>query len=116
MVVLACFVASLTVDPNRGVDALRDIVEPFEDLKKCEECILGQPVCSEAGACPLHDFWKDVRERYIEELKTKTLEDLKTFQLKQLNAMGAGLFKKVGAVPGKQSLRQKSKRSTATSQ
>ena len=92
---------------------LRDIVEPFEDLKKCEECILGQPVCSEAGACPLHDFWKDVRERYLEELKTKSLEDLKHFQLKQLSAMNAGVFKKVGAVPGKQSVKKKSKRKSA---
>ena len=80
---------------------LRDIVAPFEDLKKYEECILGQPVCNEAGACPLHDFWKDVRERYIDELKRKSLQDLKDFQLKQLNSMNPGLFKKVGAVPGK---------------
>lgn len=98
---------------SAGVIKLRDIVEPFEDLKKYEECILGQPVCSEAGACPLHDFWKDVRERYIDELKDKTLEDLKTFQLKKLAAMNAGLFKKVGAVPGKQSVQQKSKRKKA---
>lgn len=85
---------------------LRDIVAPFEDLKKYEECILGQPVCNEAGACPLHDFWKDVRERYVDELKTKSLHDLKEFQLKQLSAMNPGLFKKVGTVPGKLSLRR----------
>jgi Rrf2 family protein len=95
--------------PASGIK-LRDIVEPFEDLKKCEECILGQPVCSEAGACPLHDFWKDVRERYMDELKTKTLEDLKQFQLKQLAVMNAGLFKRVGAVPGKQTMKQNSGR------
>lgn len=93
---------------------LKDIVEPFEDLKKCEECILGQPVCSEAGACPLHDFWKDVRERYLEELKSKSLEDLKLFQIKQLSAMNAGVFKKVGAVPGKRAVKNKLGRKKAT--
>ncbi|MBZ0136814.1 MAG: Rrf2 family transcriptional regulator [Planctomycetes bacterium] len=89
---------------------LRDIVEPFEDLKKCEECILGQPVCSDAGACPLHDFWGDVRERYVNELETKSLADLTDYQLKKLGSMNAGLFKRVGSVPGKESLKQKSKR------
>lgn len=79
---------------------LRDIVAPFEDLRKCEECILGQPVCSDAGACPLHDFWGDVRERYLHELDTKTLEDLATFQLKVLSTATPGMRRKLSTVPG----------------
>lgn len=86
---------------------LRDIIAPFEDLKKYDECILGQPVCNEAGACPLHDFWSVVRERYMDELKTKSLNDLREFQINQLNSMNPGLFRRVGAVPGKQTLRRK---------
>jgi Rrf2 family transcriptional regulator, iron-sulfur cluster assembly transcription factor len=92
---------------SAGSIKLRDIIEPFEDLRKYEDCILGQPVCNEAGACPLHDFWKDVRERYLDELKTKSLKDLTDYQLKKLNTMNAGLFRRVGAVPGKQSLRKR---------
>lgn len=85
---------------------LRDIIAPFEDLQKYEECILGQPVCNEAGACPLHHFWSDVRTRFVEELKTKSLQDLTDFQLSKLNTMNAGLFKKVGRVPGKKALKK----------
>ena len=79
---------------------LKEIVAPFEDLRKCEECILGQPVCSDAGACPLHKFWADVRTRYLEELSTKTLKELSEFQLKRLGAMSASLRGKLQSVPG----------------
>ncbi|MCA8917646.1 MAG: Rrf2 family transcriptional regulator [Planctomycetes bacterium] len=89
---------------------LREVVEPFEDLKKFEDCILGQKVCSDAGACPLHEFWKNVRERYLEELDSKTLQDLSTYQLRRLDSMKAGLLKRVGSVPGKVSMRAKATR------
>jgi Rrf2 family protein len=79
---------------------LREIVAPFEDLKKYEECILGQAVCSEAGACPLHDFWGTVRERYLDEIETKTLQDLADFQLKVLSAATPGLRRKLQTAPG----------------
>lgn len=59
--------------------ALQKVVAPFEDLQKCEECILGQEICSDDRACPLHDFWKDVRNRYMRELEEKTLDDLAKF-------------------------------------
>lgn len=79
---------------------LKQIVAPFEDLRKYEECIMGQPVCSEAGACPLHDFWGDVRSRYLEELNKRTLKDLGDYQLMRIAKMGAGLRGKMPAVPG----------------
>jgi Rrf2 family protein len=87
---------------------LREIVEPFEDMKRYEECILGQSVCSDAGACPLHDFWGDVRQRYLDELDNKSLQDLSDYQIRRLTAMNPGLFKRVGSVPGKVSLRTRS--------
>jgi Rrf2 family protein len=79
---------------------LRDIVTPFEDLKKCEECILGQPVCSDAGACPLHDFWAEVRTRYLDELNSRTLKELSQYQLQRLSKMSAGLRGKLQTAPG----------------
>lgn len=83
---------------------LRQVVAPFENLRKCEECILGQPVCSTAGACPLHDFWKEVRERYLAELDTRTLQDMATFQLKRLKVMEPALYKMLLHTPGHASL------------
>lgn len=92
---------------------LRDIVEPFEDLKKYEECVLGQAVCSDAGACPLHEFWAEVRERFLKELDDKTLEDLADFQLSHLNSMNPGLRRRVGNVPGKAALKSRPGKSSS---
>jgi Rrf2 family protein len=79
---------------------LKEIVAPFEDLRKYEECILGQAVCSEAGACPLHEFWGEVRESFMVELNTKSLKDLSDFQLKRLATMSSGLRGKLQTAPG----------------
>ncbi len=59
---------------------LVEIVAPFDDLKKKDECILGQAVCSDARACPLHEFWSDARARYLGELDQKTLGDFARFE------------------------------------
>ena len=59
---------------------LLEIVVPFEDVQKNEECILGEAKCSDATACPLHEFWKVVRTRYEEQLHTKTLGDFARFE------------------------------------
>ena len=67
---------------------LRDVVEPFEDVDKSSECILGQDSCNDKVACPLHDYWKDVRERYVQELETKTVSDLADFGVRRKKATG----------------------------
>lgn len=59
---------------------LLDLVTPFEDVQKTEECILGEAKCADATACPLHEFWKSVRTRYEEQLHTKTLEEFARFE------------------------------------
>jgi Rrf2 family transcriptional regulator, iron-sulfur cluster assembly transcription factor len=86
---------------------LREIIEPFEDMHKYEECILGQPVCSEAGACPLHDFWGEVRQRYLDELDNRTLAELSEFQLMNLKSMSPHMRRKVANAPGLAALRDK---------
>lgn len=79
---------------------LQQIVSPFEDLRKYDECIMGQTVCSDAGACPLHDFWGGIRTRYLDELNKRTLKDLSNYQLMRIAKMGAGLRNKLPTVPG----------------
>ena len=59
---------------------LLDLVAPFEDIQKTEECVLGEAKCSDATACPLHEFWKSVRSRYEEQLHTKTLLEFAKFE------------------------------------
>ncbi len=92
---------------------LRQVVAPFENLRRCDECILGQPVCNSAGACPLHDFWKEVRERYLKELDTRTLQDMATFQLKRFKVMDPALYKTLIHAPGHSSLQAAAKAAPA---
>jgi Rrf2 family protein len=63
----------LTRDPDEVM--LVEVVTPFEDLKKTEDCILGNAVCSDSRACPLHEFWKGVRANYLDELNLRSLGD-----------------------------------------
>ncbi|MCK6439044.1 MAG: Rrf2 family transcriptional regulator [Planctomycetes bacterium] len=69
---------------------LREIIEPFENVDKKEECILGQDKCNDKVACPMHAFWKEVRDRYIRELESKTVADLAEFgQRRKAHGLGA---------------------------
>ncbi|MCA8946255.1 MAG: Rrf2 family transcriptional regulator [Planctomycetes bacterium] len=92
---------------------LYDVVEPYEDMQKYDDCILGQPVCSDAGACPLHDFWSEVRQRYISELKSRTLEDLQQFHLKALAVEKPRQRNRAGSPPGKRTARTKANKKSA---
>ncbi len=85
---------------------LHDIVAPFEDMKRYEECILGQRVCNDNNACPLHDYWKETRKKFMDELHTKTLEDISEFQIRCLKKMRPAARKRLGPVPGKTSLKK----------
>ena len=40
--------------------------------------------------------------------KKALIQDLRDYQLSKLNTMNAGLFRRVGSVPGKESLKQQS--------
>lgn len=61
--------------PSNEIPLAR-VVELFEDLRSTSECILGRPRCSDQEACPMHAFWKEMRERYLLELESRTLADL----------------------------------------
>lgn len=71
---------------ERDPDSIRliEIVTPFEDVQKAQQCVLGLKVCLDDTACPMHDFWKGVRTRYYKEIETKTLGDLARFERKRV--------------------------------
>lgn len=59
--------------------SLMEIVEAQETLGPAETCLLGQTECSDAGACPLHEYWKAASNAFHERLKRTTLADLVRF-------------------------------------
>ena len=57
-----------------------DVVRELDDLRSLEGCIMGEADCSDATACPLHNLWKGLRDRFTESLQMTTLLDLAKFQ------------------------------------
>ena len=61
--------------------SLMDIAEAIEGRQWLGHCLLGGCECSDARACPVHDFWRVTRMRIGRELKLVTLADVIAFDL-----------------------------------
>lgn len=55
---------------------LAQIIEAEETLGDGNTCLLGQKVCDDAHACPMHDYWKKASGEFHSRLRTTTLQDL----------------------------------------
>ncbi len=42
-----------------------DIIECVEGTNSLNECILGQPTCSDENPCPLHHYYKDIKQNLL---------------------------------------------------
>ena len=58
---------------------LMDVIDPLERIEKFRGCVLGQRLCNDEVACPLHHTWKSIAGQYLGALKTTTLQDLADF-------------------------------------
>jgi Rrf2 family protein len=52
------------------------IVGLFDSVEPVRQCLLGQPVCSDAHACDAHAKWKDVSDRVAKFFRDTTVADL----------------------------------------
>ena len=64
----------LACDPRRTT--LWAIVDPFDRLGAPRICILGQRICSDETACPLHRMWKRSHGAFLRGLETTRLSDV----------------------------------------
>lgn len=55
---------------------LIQIVEAEENLAPADVCLLGQQVCDDAHACPLHDTWMKLSKGFHDRLRNTSLRDL----------------------------------------
>ncbi len=61
---------------------LLEVVDPLENISKFRQCVLGQRMCNEEVACPLHDAWKRISDEYLGSLQNTTLQDIADFRSK----------------------------------
>lgn len=53
---------------------LYQVVEPIDRVSRWGDCFLGTSGgCSTENPCPIHPFWKPIRERYLQMLETLTV-------------------------------------------
>ena len=63
-----------------GSVTLLEIVEPFDHLNARRMCLLGQKLCGDEHACPLHDAWKRTKATFLTALATTTLADVERME------------------------------------
>lgn len=56
--------------------SLLDIVDPFDDLGRERQCLLGRGTCSDTGGCPAHKEWKEASDPAFRFFQKQTLADL----------------------------------------
>lgn len=57
-----------------------DVVKQLDDLGSLESCIMGESDCSDETACPLHELWAKLRDKFMGDLMSTNLRDLAEFQ------------------------------------
>ncbi len=58
--------------------SLLDIIICIEGVNVLNECLLGQPTCSDEHPCPLHHYYKDVKkdlQKVISDFSVENLAD-----------------------------------------
>lgn len=52
------------------------VVDPFDDLGRERQCLLGHGACSDVGACPAHAEWREASAPAYRFFERRTLADL----------------------------------------
>lgn len=55
---------------------LTDLIKALEGEDFFDKCLLGLPGCGELQPCPMHDYWKGIKESLKTEFAHTTLADL----------------------------------------
>jgi len=55
---------------------LLEIIDPFDRLSDRRTCLLGQTICSDERACPLHRQWTRLSDSLLRTLRNRTLAQL----------------------------------------
>lgn len=61
--------------------SLLEISKAVDGEDQFTSCLLGMESCSDARACPTHEFWKPVRKQIRSQLENTTLADVLKFEM-----------------------------------
>lgn len=67
---------------------LTDLIKALEGDDFFDKCLLGLPGCGAQKPCPMHNFWKEIKEKLKSEFEHTTLADLgQTTRLERFRLM-----------------------------
>lgn len=55
--------------------SLKEIMEIIDDPKNLKVCVMGFNRCSDLNGCPLHDVWKESRNKILKKLQSCNLSN-----------------------------------------
>lgn len=64
----------LAREPGRVT--LVEVVEPFDDVVRDRQCLLGRPECRDDAPCAAHESWRELGDRIERFFRETTLADL----------------------------------------
>jgi Rrf2 family protein len=70
---------------------LLEISEAIDGRKWLGRCLLGLEECSDARACPTHEFWKSARAGIEKKLEQTTLHDVVEFEKRKAAESAAAI-------------------------
>lgn len=56
--------------------SLIEIVDPIDNVRRLDDCVMGLEECSEESPCAMHEWWKRVRTDYLNMLQGTSLADV----------------------------------------
>ncbi len=60
--------------------SLRDVAAAVTAPDQQPQCVLGMKECSEEKSCPMHGFWKQMRQQLTQQLSQLTLAQVASYQ------------------------------------
>lgn len=62
--------------PNDYSKTIKDIIFDIDGSFKYDKCVLGLSECSDENPCPLHDFYKPIKSKILDELMNVTIDEI----------------------------------------
>lgn len=54
---------------------IHDLMLAIDGMKGFEMCVLGVSVCDELNPCPVHDTWKQCKDKMLKAFETTSIEE-----------------------------------------
>ncbi len=62
--------------PNDYTRTIKDLITDVDGEFKYDRCVLGLSACSDSNPCPLHDYFKPIKSKILDEFMEVSIEEI----------------------------------------